>query len=961
LHNLRRRCRKAGLLSFFVLAATLSLALPLFGQDKAPGKQNSNPEEENLPFKFHDASFDAILSYVSRTAGYTFVIQAPVPLTVTAVSQTPIPKSQVIDFLNTVLKPKGIVALVSQDNPRVVEIVSVDEAKRKHIPVRVGADPAKMVRGDQVIIQVIPLQALEVAEFDRELRMLLPKTAEIAKDTANNALILTDSADNIHRFLLLLSQLEGMKYDPLKLKVIELKNADSADVARVVQEFVKKEQGGAQGKQSAFSWQKAWFPDSPDRANRMRSATSEIIKAIPEPKGNLIVLVATEENLKLIESLISQIDQRISAVAQVKIYKPRGAGAKDLSDTILQLFRPEAPGQPGGQSVRQTRQLQWWDTQKNAEVVSIYPIKALADARSNTLMVTATAEQLRLIDRVVESFDLAKSAKIYQLRFADAKPTADFVNQLLKGQQPEASALADARTNTLVVSASEEQIALLDGMISEIDKQIQDSIKIRIFPLKNASADDVAQTIGSVLKPTTPQTPGGISVRPIETTVIRSTNSLLVRGPDQYFKLIEEVIAHHEQVHHEDRVTFVVKLNNASAKSVADILRAAVPGKGPVGPLSGFSPGMPPLPAVQGAAAATAPAGNLASMPATGSMPQGSDPRALETLREFQRLSGQGAEQARGPAAAPPAFEVFADDSSNTLVVRTAQVNVQAVKDMIAEIDRYRPQVLIRVLIAEVTLDNDLQYGVQFFHDKRISNHGDPITQNISSAFPGPGTGFTYSLTSTDWQISLNAIADQGRLRVLSTPRILALDNQAATLSTGQKVPFITSSQQSPTGSLFNTVQYIDVGVILKVTPRITSDGMVTMQVRPEVSQAEPSSNSIALGPGVVAPVFDSNYAETMVTVKSGQTVILGGLIRDSLDRTQSSIPFLGDLPLIGSLFGNMSQKKQQRELMIFITPEVVSSSAQLEELTALERGRLKLIDQRSIDSEVKRWLRDTR
>lgn len=939
--------------------------IPLAGSSQSSlaqdAKEKQPQQEESLEFRFRDASLEAVFGYISKSAGYTFVVQTPVPLTVTAVSQTPIPKSQVIDFLNTVLRPKGIVALVGQDNPRVVEIVTLDEAKRKHIPVRVGADPTKMVRGDQVIIQVIPLQALEVAEFDRELRMLLPKTAEIAKDNANNALILTDSADNIHRFLLLLSQLEGMKYDPLKLKVIELKNADSSDVARVIQEFVKKEQGGAQGKQSAFSWQKAWFPDSPERAGRMRSATSEIIKAIPEPKGNLIVLVATEDNLKLIESLITQIDQRISAVAQVKVYKPRGAGAKELSDTILQLFRPEAPGQPAGQVVRQTRQLQWWDPQKTAEVVSVYPIKALADTRSNTLLVTATPDQLRLIDRVVESFDLAKSAKIYQLRYADAKQTADFVNSLLKGQQPEASALAEPRTNTLVVSASEEQIAVLDGMISEVDKQLQDSIKIRIFPLKNASAEDVAQTIGSVLKPAAPSAPGTISVRSIETTVIRSTNSLLVRGPDSYFKLVEELIAHHEQVHHEERVTFVVRLNNASAKAVADILRVAVPGKGPVGSLSGFSPAMPPLPATQSSAQTPAVSGNLASMPSTVVAPQGADPKAQEALRDLQRLSGQGGEAARGPSNVQPAFEVFADDSSNTLVIRTAPMNVQAVKDMIGEIDRYRPQVLIRVLIAEVTLDQDLQFGVQAFHDKRIYNHGDPITQNLTSAFPGPGTGFTYALTSTDWQLSLNAIADQGRLRVLSTPRILALDNQPATLSTGQKVPFITSSQQSPTGSLFNTVQYIDVGVILKVTPRITSDGMVTMQVRPEVSQAEPSSNSVALGPGVVSPVFDSNYAETMVTVKSGQTVILGGLIRDSLDRTDSSVPILGDIPLIGSLFGNMSQKKQQRELMIFITPDVVSSPAQLEELTALERGRLKLIDQRSIDSEVKRWLRDTR
>lgn len=917
------------LIAFLILG---NLSSPLTAQEKSPAPK---AQEENLQFKFHDASLDVVLAYISKNAGYTFVIQAAVPLTVTAVSQAPIPKSQVIDFLNTVLKPKGIVALVGQDNPRVVEIVGVDDAKRKQIPVRVGADPAKMERGDQVLIQVIPLQALEVADFDRELRMLLPKTAEIAKDTANNALILTDTADNIRRFLTLLSELENMKYDPLKFKVIELKNADASDVARVIQDFVRKEQGGPTGKQTAFSWQKAWFPDSPDRAGRMRSATSEIIKAIPEPKGNFIVLVATQDNLKLVEGLIGQIDQRISAVAQVKVYRPRGSGAKELADAILALFRAEAATPPAGQGVRQTRQLQWWDPDKVSDVVSAFPIKALPDARSNTLMVTATADQLKLIDRIVDSLDLARSSKIYQLRFAEAKPTADFVGQFFKGQTPEITAIAEARTNTMVVTASDEQLAVLDGVVKELDRQLQDSLRIKIFPVKNASAEEVAATLGSVLK--SPAAPGAMALRPIETTVIKSTNSIVVRGPEEYFKLVEQVIAHHEVAPKDEKVAVVVRLRNASAKSVLDALRTTGR-RGSIEAVSGFSPAMPPLPAAP-----------------SSSTPSPSSPSAPPSLPSLQDLPKS---QSVAPA---PSLDAQADESTNTVVIHAFPGEVAAIRTMIAELDQYRPQALIRVLIADVSLDHELQYGVEAFIEDKLKIRGQTATQRPSTSFTLPANGFSYLLSGSEYQVTLSALATDGRLKVLATPRILALDNQTATLSTGRRVPFINASRQTPEGSLLNTVQYVDVGIILKVTPRITSDGLVTMYIRPEVSNAAPSSESVQLGPGVLAPVFDSNYAETTVTARTGQTVILGGLMRESLNEQKGSVPVLGDLPLIGALFSTTTITKQKRELVIFLTPQVAASAAELEELTAVERGRLKEIDQREISSEVKRWLRDAR
>jgi len=911
-----------------LVGVVLLLAQPALAQDPAPPPQ---PAHDDLEFRFKGADLLAVMEYISRKCGYVFVNQAQVQGTVEAVSAQPIPKARALEFFNSVLDPLGAVALPNAHNPRVVEIVSKDEAKRKNIPIRVGADPNSVLPGDRVLIQIVPLRSLDVATFDRELKGILPKTAEVTKDTASNSLILTDTGDSIKRFLDLLLRLETIPHEKLSFKVIELKNAESSDVSRVVQEFVRKESSGAPGGGRAFSWEKAWFGNLPEKS---RGPTADYMRVIAEPKGNFVVLVGTEDNIRLLEGLVTQIDQRAAAVAQVKVYRLRSSDSRELSQTVTQLFRPESPGPKGNPP----RHLQWWDPAAAAQAVAAYPIKALADPKTNSLMVTATPEQIALIDRIVASFDVSTSTKMYQLRFADAKQTADFVAQMHKGQQfPEVKALAESRTNTLVVTATDEQLAVVDQLISEMDRQIQDSLKIKIFTIKNAAAEDVASTIGQVLKPTPGA--GGVSIRPVETHVIKSTNSIVVRGPDEYFKLVEEVIAHHEATPREERVTFVVKLKSASATSVQEILKAAAAGRGPLEFGEGFSPAMPPLPKRE-------------------REPYSPPPEPPKNLGGPQ----DPPKPAPGRAQVPQDIEIQANEESNTLIVRASARHVEELKRIIAELDRYRPQVLIRVLIAEVTLDKDLQYGVEAFIENRLRLPGGSRgAHSARTAFGLPVSGFAYILSAAEFESSLRAFAEDGKLNVMATPRVLALDNQPATLSTGKRVPFITSSRQTPEGSVLNSIQYQEVGIILKVTPRITADGLVTMYVRPEVSDTTSATESVTIAPGVNAPTFSSNYAETTVTVKNGQTVILGGLIREFDDEVVSKVPVLGDIPIIGMLFSKTAKAKQRRELMIFITPQVVFSAGQLEELTAIERGKLRLIDQSRIDSEVKSWLRDAR
>jgi general secretion pathway protein D len=303
--------------------------------------------------------------------------------------------------------------------------------------------------------------------------------------------------------------------------------------------------------------------------------------------------------------------------------------------------------------------------------------------------------------------------------------------------------------------------------------------------------------------------------------------------------------------------------------------------------------------------------------------------------------------------------DVQADTTTNSLVIRTSPRNFQAIQSMLNDLDRMRPQVLIKVLITEVTLDDRTKFGVEgFWENKMTVRGGDKANNRLETDFPLLARqGFTYLLSGDEFQATLNAFASEGKLRVMATPRIMVLDNQTANINVGKEVPIITNSTINSLGNPVNTVQYQSVGIMLDVTPHINPDGRVTMLVAPEISDIASASESVEITPGAPSPTFNVNNATTTVAVRSGTTVVIGGLIRETTDDAVQKIPLFGDIPVLGVLFSNTSKIKVKRELMIFLTPYVAFTAAEIEEITELEKSRLKILDLRDIDSESDRWL----
>ena len=293
---------------------------------------------------------------------------------------------------------------------------------------------------------------------------------------------------------------------------------------------------------------------------------------------------------------------------------------------------------------------------------------------------------------------------------------------------------------------------------------------------------------------------------------------------------------------------------------------------------------------------------------------------------------------------------VVAEPDTNSLLITTSSKYQTRVKDMIAQLDRDVPQVLIKVLVAEVTHTDSSDIGIEYsILNKRPSGNGatggsdmaiaSAISNAVATGTPG---GLVASVVESNFTMALKALATNGKLDVLSRPSILASDNQLASILVGQSVPFITSSNITSNGNVVNSVTYQDVGIILNVTPHINPDGLVIMDVAPEISQV--SSQTVTIQEGVKVPVIDKRSAQSRVAIKDGQTIIIGGLMQDRVTDTVSKIPLLGDIPWLGELFKSTTKKKEKTELLIFLTPLVARQPEHLQGITTEDLNRTKLV-----------------
>jgi general secretion pathway protein D len=302
---------------------------------------------------------------------------------------------------------------------------------------------------------------------------------------------------------------------------------------------------------------------------------------------------------------------------------------------------------------------------------------------------------------------------------------------------------------------------------------------------------------------------------------------------------------------------------------------------------------------------------------------------------------------------------IVGEEKSNTVLVSASPRYMDRVESMIKELDVDPPQVLIQVLLAEITLDTTLEWGFDTRYQAGPYG-GDNLffrgASSLASAFL-PGLGIpSFSVSTDDFSLLLKALESQGRLQVLSNPSVMAANNQPAHIQVGENIGRAESQSLSDGGTQQTGVRFDDIGVILDVTPSINPDGFVRMLIEPSITDL--TNRTTQVSEDLEVQILTKREATTTVTVRDGQTIVIGGLISDQYELRENKVPILGDIPLLGLLFRSEFEESTKTELLIVLTPHVITSPAEearVREITEAE------IDRLTVPEEEKERLRRSR
>jgi general secretion pathway protein D len=509
----------------------------------------------------------------------------------------------------------------------------------------------------------------------------------------------------------------------------------------------------------------------------------------------------------------------------------------------------------------------------------------------------------------------------------------DMLNVLQKVLPPGRVMVADPKRQLLMVEGSPEELKIAEDTVRIFDIDQLAGMSMALVPLRNGQPEAVVGELQNIFGAEHKDADIGV----IRFLAIDRLNAVMVltRQP-RYLDEAREWIDRLDRVRNpNERELYVYYLQHSKAVQVAETLQGALSGldvqfKPPTGASAPLAPpeGTAPAPAAKPGAAAVAPL----PVPGEGAMP---------------------------PAAAPatPAehgVRIQADEAHNALLISASARDYALIRKVLQGIDIPPLQVMIEVTVAEVTLNKALQYGVQYFISTDLSggNKGAAFLTNgtglngISPLAPG----FNLAVTTSDLapKVILQALDDVTQTKVISTPRLLVLDNQTAQLQVGDVVPIVTQSATSTETSnplIVNNVQYKETGVVLEVTPHINAGGAVTMDVRLSDSDVTNTTTS-----NIDSPTFSQRRLKSTISVQSGSTIMLGGLIQDTDNRENSGIPVLHNLPLVGDLFGTKTGQRERKELIMLMTPFVMSNDRQARDLTArMEREFENALDRASL------------
>ncbi len=684
---------------------------------------------------------------------------------------------------------------------------------------------------------------------------------------------------------------------------------------------------------------------------KVRGALSEKATVEINDRSNQIIITDYNENVSLVANLIERLDTDQPGDLTVRVIPLRHASGKDLVKEITPLYQ-KLSGKPSSE-----------------------PVEVSANERSNSLIILSSEANFRALQRIVETLDTAdaqeKIMRLFPLQNADAEDVARQLKELASDQSnnrpryyyfgPETqqavgkmNIVADRRRNTVVVQAPPGQMVSIAKTIAALDEPVGgEALAPKIYPLKYVSAVDIEDILNELFlkkqqprtyffydeppEPTADRDVGRLYGKVRITSEPYSNAIIITANSRENLQAVEDVLQQLDVPSSNGESTFRVGLKYAKAVNVANNInvlfaKGGSPALRPVAPVNPQNP--QPQQANQ--------QNNFQSQNSTPLERETKDDLYFpwlggqpETLRAGDRSAGRQISDLVGRVRVVP------DHRSNSILV-SANVHLfpQVVK-LIHELDMPTAQVLIEARIVEVSTDAMDRLGVRWSPDGSQTFTAEDYDNSIigrtrmnylrgfggNTEVNAPDRGGVNMLRSGLLDVSVNLDVLIQFLRkntdasVLAEPQISVEDNEMGKLFVGSQVPFIYQSQNTEAGSLNQSFTYKDVGIILEVIPHINVTGDVLLRIRVESSTIVPGETILG------GAVIDARTFRTDMTAKSGETIVLGGIIQKQFSETIRKVPILGSIPGLGWAFKKKDKTAREVELFVFLRPRVIRTA----------------------------------
>jgi general secretion pathway protein D len=558
------------------------------------------------------------------------------------------------------------------------------------------------------------------------------------------------------------------------------------------------------------------------------------------------------------------------------------------------------------------------------------------------------------------------TTQIVPLRYVSAAE----MERVLKSMAPLSTiSRVDTARNLLVITGTGAELTSMLDTINVFDVDYMRGMSFGIFPIESPDPAAIAQELDTIFaNDRTSPTKGMVRFVPnarLKAILVMTSRAEYLKKAETWINRIDlagratqkQAFVYHVQYRQASEIAQLLQKLYALPKSQQGAGSAAA---APVAPLATASGEAQPEPETIGS-------GQTArSLNATVAQPGG--PQPISPLLPDFGKSANAAGAVTTPQTAPAAgaidaaasaptdqglttgslaqspfddrnagISIIADESNNTILISATPSEIKRIRQVLSQVDIMPNQVLIEATIAEVTLNDQLKFGLRWFFEKGASEFRltDTAAGLIAPAFPG----FSYFLNLTNVQVAINALSTITNVNIVSSPSLTVLDNKKAVLQIGDEVPIATQSAVpvvAPDAPIVNAISFRNTGVILSITPRVSDNGRVLLDIEQEVSDVKQTTSST-----IDSPTISQRRIKTTVSVNNGESIVLAGLMQDRSTRDRGQVPLVGDIPLIGNLFKNKTDTIARTELLIAITPHVIRDDAQINQIAAEFRDRM--------------------